>query len=116
MDIVKKGVNGMILTVVQGRQGTEWLDLEVPDESTIQYVKSVLAVRIFNEPPQDHVQYIVEAKFPGSHWFVLPDTKLLSETGLREGSYVRLQKTFSTTDKEAPVIGKRLLFQTGSHT
>lgn len=116
MDIAKKGVNGLILTVIQGRQGLDWFDIDVSDESTIQYMKTVLAVRIFNEPPQEHVQYIIEARFPGLHWFVLPDNKQLSETGLREGCYIRLQKTFSTTEKEAPVFGKRLLFQTGSLT
>ncbi|MCM3782840.1 hypothetical protein M3231_07625 [Neobacillus mesonae] len=101
----------MILTVVQGRREIEWIDIEVPDESTVQYFKSVLSVRIFNEPPQENVQYILEAKFPEGNWFTLSDAKQLTETGIREGHYVRLQKTFSTTNNEAPIHGRRSLFQ-----
>ncbi|MCM3128834.1 hypothetical protein ACFQ3J_09725 [Paenibacillus provencensis] len=101
----------MILTVVQSRREGEWIDIEVPDESTVQYFKSVLSVRMFNEPPQENVQYILEAKFPEGNWFTLPDAKQLTETRLREGNFVRLQKAFSTTESEAPVYGRRLLFQ-----
>lgn len=59
----------MILTVLSGRQETEWFDIEVADEYSVEHLKLMLGVRIFGEPPAEGMQYIMEAKFPEGLWF-----------------------------------------------
>ncbi|APB76325.1 MULTISPECIES: hypothetical protein [Paenibacillus] len=101
----------MILTVLSGRQETEWFDIEVADEYSVEHLKLMLGVRIFGEPPVEGMQYIMEAKFPEGLWFRVGDNQLLTGSGLREGCTVRIQRAFSTTQDEAPVYGRRSLFQ-----
>lgn len=59
----------MILTVYSGREEGEWFDIDVPDECTIEHLKTLLGVRIFGQAPGDGIQYILEAKFPEGLWF-----------------------------------------------
>ncbi|TKH43230.1 hypothetical protein C1I60_17105 [Paenibacillus terrae] len=101
----------MILTVLSGRQETEWFDIEVANEYSVDHLKLMLGVRIFGEPPAEGMQYIMEAKFPEGLWFRVEDDQLLIGAGLREGCTVRIQRAFSTTRDEAPVYGRRSLFQ-----
>ncbi|CAI6034583.1 hypothetical protein PAECIP112173_00769 [Paenibacillus sp. JJ-100] len=105
----------MILTVYSGREEGEWFDIEVPDECTIEHLKTLLGVRIFGQAPGDGIQYILEAKFPEGLWFTPQNTQQLMETGLRQGSCVRVQRAFSTTSEEAPIYGRRSLFQQESN-
>ncbi|MBJ8193993.1 hypothetical protein JDS79_45680, partial [Bacillus cereus] len=46
----------MILTVLSGRQETEWFDIEVADEYSVEHLKLMLGVRIFGEPPVEGMQ------------------------------------------------------------
>ncbi|MDP4097431.1 hypothetical protein OIN60_11685 [Paenibacillus sp. P96] len=101
----------MILTVLAGRQETEWFDIEVDDDYSVQHLKLMLGLRIFREAPGDGVQYIMEAKFPEGLWFPVEDCQQLTGAGLREGCIIRIQRAFSTTEEEAPVFGRRSLFQ-----
>ncbi|GAE04902.1 hypothetical protein JCM10914_976 [Paenibacillus sp. JCM 10914] len=73
----------------------------------------LLGLRLFQEPAGKEIQYILEARFPEGMWFTVNGHTSLVEAGLREGSYIRLQRAFSTTDEEAPVFGRRSLFQEG---
>ena len=41
----------MILTVYSGREEGEWFDIDVPDECTIEHLKTLLGVRIFGQAP-----------------------------------------------------------------
>lgn len=105
----------MILTVHSGREEGEWFDIDVPDECTIEHLKTLLGVRIFGQAPGDGIQYILEAKFPEGLWFSPQNAQQLMETGLRQGSCVRVQRAFSTTSEKAPVYGRRSLFQQDSN-
>lgn len=101
----------MILTVISGRNEDDWFDIDVPDECSVERLNELLGLRLFREPSGEGVQYILEAKFPEGLWFTVNEQSSLVEAGLREGSYIRLQRAFSTTTEEAPVYGRRLLFQ-----
>ncbi|MDO7905723.1 hypothetical protein Q5741_04760 [Paenibacillus sp. JX-17] len=101
----------MILTVRLGNQEEEWFDIECDDECPVEKLQDMLGLRVFNERPREGVRYIIEGKFPEGLWFVLDDRKLLTETGMREGCSIRVQRTFSTTRSEMPVFGSRPLFQ-----
>ncbi|MFM9277207.1 hypothetical protein [Paenibacillus jiagnxiensis] len=101
----------MILTVLAGRQETDWFDIEVDDMYSVQHLKLMLGLRIFGEAPGEGVQYIMEAKFPEGLWFLVEDHQHLTGAGLREGCIIRIQRAFSTTEEEAPVFGRRSLFQ-----
>ena len=104
----------MILTVYSGREEGEWFDIEVPDECTIEHLKHCWGAD-FGQAPGDGIQYILEAKFPEGLWFSPQNSQQLMETGLRQGSCVRVQRAFSTTTEEAPVYGRRSLFQQDSN-
>ncbi|MCM3340091.1 hypothetical protein M3650_15965 [Paenibacillus sp. MER TA 81-3] len=101
----------MMLTVTAGRQGQEWFDIEVPDDSTGLQLKAILGLKLYGEAPKNHVQYILEAKQPEGLWFVVQEQQRLMEAGLREGAFVRVQRAFSTTAESVPAYGRRLLFQ-----
>ncbi|MFI2858369.1 hypothetical protein ACH6EH_14705 [Paenibacillus sp. JSM ZJ436] len=101
----------MILTVVSGRRRDETFDIDVPDSCTVHRLNELLGLRLFQELPEAGVQYILEAKFPEGLWFQVQEGSSLVEAGLREGSYIRLQRAFSTTLETAPVYGRRSLFQ-----
>ena len=101
----------MILTVISGRNEGDWFDIEVPDECTVTRLNELLGLRLFKEPSSPGIQYILEAKFPEGLWFSVNEGSGVVEAGLREGAYVRLQRAFSTTEEEAPVYGRRMLFQ-----
>lgn len=108
---MERQVNQMILTVISGRNEDDWFDIDVPDECSIERLNELLGLRLFREPSGEGIQYILEAKFPEGLWFTVGGHSNLVEAGLREGSYIRLQRAFSTTTEEAPVYGRRLLFQ-----
>lgn len=102
----------MILTVISGRNEEDWFDIEVPEDCPTGRLNELLGLRLFREPAGAGMQYILEAKFPEGFWFkVDANTATVVEAGLREGNFIRLQRAFSTTDEEAPVYGKRFLFQ-----
>lgn len=102
----------MILTVISGRNEEDWFDIEVPEDCPAGRLNEMLGLRLYREPAAPGMQYILEARFPEGFWFkVEANAASIAEAGLREGNYVRLQRAFSTTDEEAPVYGKRLLFQ-----
>jgi hypothetical protein len=77
-------------------------------------LKEMLGMRVYGEAPRAGQQYILEGKFPDGLWFTIRDQQNIAEAGLREGCLVRLQRAFSTTDEEAPVYGRRNLFQDGT--
>ncbi|GIP27258.1 hypothetical protein J23TS9_23880 [Paenibacillus sp. J23TS9] len=104
----------MILTVIKSRQQRDWFDIDVPDDYPVIQLKEMLGMRVYGESPQAGQQYILEGKFPDGLWFTIRDSQDIAEAGLREGSLIRLQRAFSTTDEEAPVYGKRSLFQNDS--
>lgn len=110
---LKGRVDRMILTVISGRNEEEWFDIDVPDECSIDRLVELLGLRLFHGPSGDGIQYILEAKFPEGLWFKVEGRSSLVEAGLREGSYIRLQRAYSTTTEEAPVYGRRSLFQEG---
>lgn len=101
----------MILTVLSGREESDWFDIDVDDEYSVQHLKLMLGIRIFGEAPGEGMQYMMEAKFPDGLWFLVDDKQLLMDAGLREGCTIRIQRTFSTTEDEAPIYGRRTLFQ-----
>ncbi|KKO53349.1 hypothetical protein [Paenibacillus sp. DMB20] len=101
----------MILTVISGRNEEDWFDIDVPDECSVTRLNELLGLRLFHEPSSPGIQYILEAKFPEGLWFTVEEVPTIVEAGLREGAYIRLQRAFSTTDEEAPVYGRRSLFQ-----
>lgn len=100
----------MILTVLAGRQITDWFDIEVDDMYAVQHLKRLLGLRIFGESPREGVRYMMEAKFPEGLWFPVEDDQHLAGAGLREGCMIRIQRAFSTTEEEAPSFGRRALF------
>ncbi|GAB6989031.1 hypothetical protein [Paenibacillus pini] len=101
----------MILTVVKNRYEREWFDIEVPDDYPIIQLKNLLGMRIYGEPSKDGLQYILEGKFPEGQWFTIIDAQNVAKAGLREGSSIRIQRAYSTTEEEAPIYGRRSLFQ-----
>ena len=101
----------MILTVVSGRNEEDWFDIEVPEECSVTRLNELLGLRLFHEPSSPGMQYILEAKFPEGLWFKVQEASNVAEAGLREGASIRLQRAFSTTEEEAPVYGRRMLFQ-----
>ncbi|WP_339321250.1 hypothetical protein [Paenibacillus sp. FSL W8-0194] len=101
----------MILTVVKSRLGRDWFDIDVPDDYPVLQLKEMLGMRVYGEAPRAGQQYILEGKFPDGLWFTIRDPQDVAGAGLREGCLIRLQRAFSTTDEEAPVFGKRSLFQ-----
>lgn len=103
----------VILTVISGRNEEEWFDIDVPDECSVERLIEQLGLRLFQGPAGDGIQYILEAKFPEGLWFKVQGSAGIVEAGLREGSYIRLQRAYSTTLEEAPVYGTRSLFQEG---
>nr|WP_237391783.1 hypothetical protein [Paenibacillus dendrobii] len=102
------------MTVTISRREREWFDIDVPDDYPVIQLKEMLGMRVYGESPRTGQQYILEGKFPDGLWFTIRDSQDIAEAGLREGSLVRLQRAFSTTDEEAPVFGKRSLFQNES--
>ncbi|UNK16596.1 hypothetical protein MNQ98_19095 [Paenibacillus sp. N3/727] len=101
----------MILTVISGRNEGDWFDISVPNECSVTRLNELLGLRLFQEPPSPGIQYILEAKFPEGLWFTVDGNPGVVEAGLREGAFIRLQRAFSTTEEEAPVYGRRMLFQ-----
>ncbi|SYX84905.1 hypothetical protein [Paenibacillus alvei] len=101
----------MILTVSFGRQGREWFDIDVADDCTGVQLKAILGLKLFGEPPKNHMQYILEVKQPEGLWSTVPEQQRLLEAGVREGAYIRVQRAFSTTTDSAPSFGRRALFQ-----
>ncbi|NMO96270.1 hypothetical protein [Paenibacillus lemnae] len=101
----------MILTVISGRREGDWFDIDIPEECSVNRLNELLGLRLFHELPSPGMQYILEAKFPEGLWFKIEDVSSIVEAGLREGAYIRLQRAFSTTNDEAPVYGRRTLFQ-----
>lgn len=100
----------MILTVVIDHQEREWFDIEVPEDCLVSQLKNLLGIEIYKESPE-YLQYILEGKFPEGLWFTMNDSHGVTELGLFEGCFIRIQRAFSTTSEEAPVFGRRPLFQ-----
>jgi hypothetical protein len=101
----------VILTVIKSRQERDWFDIDVPDDYPILQLKEMLGMRVYGEVPRVGQQYILEGKFPDGLWFTIRDQLDIAKAGMREGCSLRLQRAYSTTDEEAPVFGKRSLFQ-----
>lgn len=103
----------MVLTVITGRQARDWFDIDVPEDCPVDQLKQLLGMRIYGhrEATTATHQYIMEGKFPDGMWFTISDDQGIVESGLREGAYIRVQRTYSTTTEEAPVVGRRSLFQ-----
>ncbi|MGG1879215.1 hypothetical protein ABDI30_16820 [Paenibacillus cisolokensis] len=101
----------MILTVISGRNERDWFDIEVPDHCQVGELIEMLGLRLYQSASQEGIQYILEGKFPEGLWFKVEEGASLAEAGLREGTCIRLQRAFSTTEEEAPIYGRRSLFQ-----
>ncbi|WP_289355904.1 MULTISPECIES: hypothetical protein [unclassified Paenibacillus] len=101
----------MILTVSFGRQSRDWFDIDVADDCTGVQLKAILGLKLFGEPPKNHMQYILEVKQPEGLWITVPEQVRLLEAGVREGAYIRVQRAFSTTNEAIPSYGSRSLFQ-----
>lgn len=101
----------MILTVISGRNESDWFDIEVPDHCLVKQLIEHLGLRLYHSASEEGIQYILEGKFPEGLWFRVEEGANLAEAGLREGTCIRLQRAFSTTAEEAPIYGRRSLFQ-----
>lgn len=55
----------MILTVLSGRQETEWFDIEVADEYSVEHLKLMLGVRIFRRTSGGRHAIYYGSKVPG---------------------------------------------------
>ncbi|WP_223067441.1 hypothetical protein [Paenibacillus caui] len=102
----------MILTLMNGRRNVEECDIEVPDHMTAGMFKErwirEFAGRDGAGGPQ---AYLLEGKETGGGWFPIPDEIAIRDSGLQDGSFVRIKNIYSTVQVPAQEEASVPLFQ-----
>ncbi|MNK02973.1 hypothetical protein D3C87_208040 [compost metagenome] len=91
----------MIVTVCKGRDQAEWFDIDLSPETKAFDLLRLLQHEFAYQPliDEESVRYILEGRLPEGPWFQIPNPSEVGDSGLMEGSFVRIQRTYSTIDE-----------------
>ncbi|RUT29824.1 hypothetical protein EJP77_13460 [Paenibacillus zeisoli] len=91
----------MIVTVCKGRDQAEWFDIEFSPETKALDLLRLLIQEVAYQPliDEEKVRYILEGRLPEGPWFPIPNSSEARNSGLMEGAFVRIQRTYSTIDE-----------------
>lgn len=93
----------MILTVCNGRDQAEWFDILLPLETkALDLLNQLRSDSGTNRTllDEDNYRNILEGRHPDGPWFRIPDQSEIGQCGLRDGDFVRVQRTYSTVNEE----------------
>ncbi|WP_068619117.1 hypothetical protein [Paenibacillus tuaregi] len=92
----------MILTVCSGRDQANWFDIELSLETkAIDLIRELQSESGLSGILDDEkVGCILEGRHPDGTWFRVQGDCEIGLSGLTDGDYVRIQRTYGTVDME----------------
>ncbi|WP_094699656.1 hypothetical protein [Brevibacillus laterosporus] len=103
----------IIVTFVTNADKSKWPDFELPTHIPCQMIAEKISRMIKEGESQrvTDVTYMLEVKVGEHEWKILPLAATLFELGVRSGAYLRVQRNFSTGNKDQTIEGWRSLYQ-----
>lgn len=91
----------MIVTVCKGRDQADWFDIDFSPETKAFDLLRLLQQELAYQPlvDEENVRYILEGRLPEGPWFPISNQSGVGDSGLMEGAFVRIQRTYSTIDE-----------------
>ncbi|USB31989.1 hypothetical protein [Paenibacillus sp. YPG26] len=91
----------VIITVCKGRNQADWFDIELSPETKALDLLGLLQHDSAYQSliDEESIIYNLEGRLPEGPWFHIPHEHKIGDSGLMEGSFVRIQRTYGTTDE-----------------
>ncbi|MBP2001004.1 hypothetical protein J2Z69_002047 [Paenibacillus shirakamiensis] len=90
----------MIVTVCNGRVEADWFDILVDEKSLAGKVLEELHNASGHHFNHLNHPYILEGRLPDQAWFEIGAHTELGLSGLQDGGFIRVQRTYSTIKED----------------